>query len=53
MNNIIKKKRVVVTGLSAISPIGSNVEQNWTNLLNSVSGIVSIESHPELKGLKS
>jgi 3-oxoacyl-[acyl-carrier-protein] synthase II len=31
-------KRVVVTGLGAISPLGNNVEEFWTNLKNGVSG---------------
>ncbi len=35
-------RRVVVTGLGAISPIGHNVEQNWNNALDSKSGISDI-----------
>ncbi len=31
-------KRVVVTGLGAITPIGNNVQDFWTNLVNGVSG---------------
>ncbi|MDR3339100.1 MAG: beta-ketoacyl-ACP synthase II [Candidatus Symbiothrix sp.] len=31
-------KRVVVTGLGAITPIGNNVETTWQSLLNGVSG---------------
>lgn len=31
-------KRVVVTGLGAITPIGNNVNDFWTNLKNGVSG---------------
>lgn len=31
-------KRVVVTGLGAITPIGNTVEEFWTNLINGVSG---------------
>ncbi|MBQ0732724.1 beta-ketoacyl-ACP synthase II [Aquimarina celericrescens] len=31
-------KRVVITGLGAITPIGKNVEQYWENLLKGVSG---------------
>ena len=32
-------KRVVITGLGAITPIGSNVEEYWKNLMDGVSGI--------------
>ena len=31
-------KRVVVTGLGVISPIGNDVETTWNNALNGVSG---------------
>ncbi len=31
-------KRVVVTGLGAITPIGNNVKDFWTNVINGVSG---------------
>ncbi|MGN0036081.1 MAG: beta-ketoacyl-ACP synthase II [Bacteroidaceae bacterium] len=31
-------KRVVVTGLGAITPLGNTVEEFWTNLVNGVSG---------------
>lgn len=31
-------KRVVVTGLGAITPLGSNVMETWENVLNGVSG---------------
>jgi 3-oxoacyl-[acyl-carrier-protein] synthase II len=33
------KKRVVVTGLGAITPIGNSVDEFWTNLLAGKSGI--------------
>ena len=31
-------KRVVVTGLGALTPIGNNIEEYWTGLVNGVSG---------------
>ena len=31
-------KRVVITGIGAITPIGNNIEEYWNNLLNGVSG---------------
>jgi len=35
-------KRVVVTGLGAITPLGNTVEETWTNLVNGVSGAAPI-----------
>ena len=35
-------KRVVVTGLGALTPIGNTVEEFWNNLLNGVSGAAPI-----------
>ena len=32
-------RRVVITGLGAVTPIGSNVNETWQNALNGVSGI--------------
>ena len=31
-------KRVVITGVGAITPIGNNVEEYWKSLMNGVSG---------------
>lgn len=38
----MKLRRVVVTGLGAITPIGNNVTDYWNNLLNGVSGAAPI-----------
>ena len=38
------RKRVVITGLSALSPLGGNLEESWDNLLKRVSGITPITS---------
>ena len=38
----MKIKRVVVTGLGALTPIGNNVEQYWNGLVNGVSGAAPI-----------
>jgi 3-oxoacyl-[acyl-carrier-protein] synthase II len=35
-------KRVVVTGLGAVTPLGSNVNDYWNNLINGVSGAANI-----------
>jgi 3-oxoacyl-[acyl-carrier-protein] synthase II len=35
-------KRVVVTGLGAITPLGNTVDEYWKNLLNGVSGSANI-----------
>lgn len=35
-------KRVVVTGLGAVTPVGLNVEETWQNLLKGVSGAAPI-----------
>lgn len=32
------KKRVVITGMGAITPVGHNLQETWDNLLNGVSG---------------
>src|SRR6478672_2453160 len=41
MNN---DRRVVITGLGAITPLGNNVETFWSNLKNGVSGITTIDA---------
>ena len=35
-------KRVVITGLGALTPIGNNVQEYWTNLSKGVSGAAAI-----------
>ena len=37
-------KRVVVTGLGMLSPVGLNVEDTWKNILAGQSGVEAIES---------
>jgi len=43
-------RRVVVTGLGAVTPIGKNVSETWTNALAGKSGIVKI-NQPWSEGL--
>jgi 3-oxoacyl-[acyl-carrier-protein] synthase II len=38
----MSRRRVVVTGLGCVTPVGNNVEQSWSNLLAGVSGIDNI-----------
>ncbi|KMY53209.1 3-oxoacyl-ACP synthase [Bacillus sp. FJAT-27231] len=35
----MEKRRVVITGLGIVSPVGSTVEEAWANILSGVSGI--------------
>ena len=37
-------RRIVITGLGALSPIGSNVEENWNSCISGKSGIEIINS---------
>ncbi len=38
----MEMKRVVVTGLGALTPIGNNIEEYWNGLINGVSGAAPI-----------
>jgi len=40
----LSKRRVVITGLGILSPIGIGVEKNWTNIIAGKSGIAPIEN---------
>lgn len=37
------KRRVVVTGMGMVSPVGLNVEESWQNILAGVSGVGPVE----------
>ncbi|MFI4962573.1 MAG: beta-ketoacyl-[acyl-carrier-protein] synthase family protein [Legionellales bacterium] len=39
----MKKRRVAITGMGAVSPIGHDVESIWTNLMAGTSGIDTIK----------
>ena len=39
----MNKRRVVVTGLGMITPVGLNVAESWRNILNGVSGVGLVE----------
>ncbi|NLA45902.1 MAG: beta-ketoacyl-[acyl-carrier-protein] synthase II, partial [Candidatus Cloacimonetes bacterium] len=38
------KKRVVITGLGALTPVGNNIEETWSNLVQGVSGVDLIKN---------
>jgi len=38
----MSRRRVVVTGLGAISPVGNSVESSWNNIIQGISGIATI-----------
>jgi len=38
----VSKRRVVVTGIGIVSPVGSTIDQAWANVVNGVSGIAPI-----------
>jgi 3-oxoacyl-[acyl-carrier-protein] synthase II len=39
----MEKKRVVVTGMGALTPIGNTLDEYWNNLINGVSGAAPIQ----------
>ncbi|MFZ4698514.1 MAG: beta-ketoacyl-ACP synthase II [Candidatus Methylumidiphilus sp.] len=39
----MSKRRVVITGLGAVSPVGNNVADSWSSIINGKSGIGPIE----------
>ncbi len=40
----MKNRRVVITGLGMVCPVGLDVEESWNNVLNGVSGIATLEN---------
>jgi 3-oxoacyl-[acyl-carrier-protein] synthase II len=40
----MKKRRVVITGLGIVSPVGNTIAEAWRNILNGNSGIASLEN---------
>ncbi len=39
----MSKRRVVVTGMGMVSPVGNNVKDSWSNILEGKSGIAPLE----------
>lgn len=48
----MNKRRVVITGLGAISPVGTGVDENWRNIVAGRSGITRI-THFDATGFPS
>lgn len=44
-------RRVVITGLGALSPLGIGVSQSWTNLIDGKSGITTIKDEERYKDI--
>ena len=40
----MSKRRVVITGLGIVSPVGNNLKESWTNIIAGKSGVVAIDS---------
>jgi len=38
----MSKRRVVITGMGTVSPVGLNVADSWDNILNGKSGIATL-----------
>ena len=39
----MSNRRVVVTGLGIVSPVGNNLKQSWSNIIAGNSGVISID----------
>ena len=44
MPNCPSGRRVVVTGLGIVSPVGLNLQESWTNIVAGKSGVVLIDT---------
>ena len=40
----MKKRRVVITGLGIVSPVGNTIAEAWRNILIGTSGIATLEN---------
>jgi hypothetical protein len=44
IEKMLSKRRVVVTGIGLLTPLGIGIKENWTNLLAGKSGAVALDS---------
>ena len=51
--NYSSNRRVVVTGMGLVSPLGNKVKENWDNLINYKSGIRNLSEEEYGKELPS
>jgi 3-oxoacyl-[acyl-carrier-protein] synthase II len=51
--SIIEQRRVVVTGLGLVTPLGTGVEKNWQALIAGRSGIRTIDRFPNIDAYTS
>ena len=49
----IEERRVVVTGLGLVTPLGTGVQKNWEALVAGRSGIRSIDRFPNIEAFAS
>ncbi len=40
----MKKRRVVITGIGIVCPVGNTIDEAWRNILNGISGIATLEN---------
>ncbi|MCK4674599.1 MAG: beta-ketoacyl-ACP synthase II [Gammaproteobacteria bacterium] len=49
MSNRLTGRRVVITGLGIVSPVGLNLKETWTNITAGKSGVVAIDKFDTAK----
>lgn len=44
LNSIEMNRRIVVTGMGVVSPVGTGLKESWKNIINGKSGITKVDS---------